>query len=240
MRQGAMQNYYIFSPWIRIFHWIMVACILVLFLTGLYIGNPFFIGTQGFEPTFAVNNWLSMENIRFIHFIAAYTLVASLILRIYGFIVNKGDRLLPKPWRKLYWTGMIDTQMHYMFLRSKHRPYLRNSLARSGYLAVYFMIFIEIITGFAMYYMVEPNRFLAKVFGPFNNWLINEYVVHLIHHYVAWFIMLFAIVHIYMAIRADFIEKGGEVSAMISGVKYMEEEPADIGDICDARLKQNR
>lgn len=231
MRQGAMKSYYLFSPWLRIFHWIMVICTFILFFTGLYIGNPFFLGTQGIDPTFAVNNVMSMEVIRYIHFIAGYVLVASFIPRIYGFIINPGDRLLPRPWTKLYWTGIMDTQMHYMFMRGAHRPYLRNSLARSGYLSVYLMFIIMIITGFAMYYMIEPNRFLVKVFGPFNNWLVNEYVVHIIHHFVAWFIMLFVIVHVYMAIRADFVEKGGEISSMFSGVKYMEEEPEDLGDI---------
>ncbi|SDE83721.1 Ni/Fe-hydrogenase, b-type cytochrome subunit [Sporomusa acidovorans] len=237
MRQGAMQRYYLFSPWLRIFHWVMVICVFILFVTGLYIGNPFFLGNQGIDPTFAVANGLSMETIRYIHFIAAYILVLSFIPRIYGFIINPGDRLLPRFWTKLYWTGIMDTQLHYMFLRGRHRPYLRNSLARSGYLAVYFMFLIEMITGFAMYYMVEPNRLLAKIFGPFNNLLVNEYVVHLIHHFVAWFIILFVIVHVYMAVRADFTEKGGEISAMFSGVKYLEEEPDDVGDILVKKAK---
>lgn len=240
MRQGAMKPYYLFSPWLRIFHWVMVVCTFILFFTGLYIGNPFFLGTQGIDPTFAVNRVFSMETIRYVHFIAAYVLVISFIPRIYGFIINPGDRLLPRPWTKLYWTGVMDTQLHYMFLRGKHQPYLRNSLARSGYLAVYLMFFIEAVTGFAMYYMIEPNRFLAKVFGPFNNWLINEYTVHLIHHFVAWFIMLFVIVHVYMAIRADLTEKGGEISSMFSGIKYMEEEPADLGDIVAAKNSKSK
>ena len=231
MKQGDMKPYYLFSPWTRIFHWIMVVAIVVLFLTGLYIGNPFFIGTQGIEPTYAVNSVLSMEWVRYIHFIAAYALVAGLILKAYGFLTNKGDRLFPMLHTKLYWTGILDTKLHYMFLRPKHRPYLRNSLARSGYATVYLAIIVEAVTGFAMYYMVEPNRFLAKVFGPVNNWLISEYTVHLIHHYVAWFIVLFAIIHVYMAIRADYLEKGGEVSSMFSGIKYMEEEPDDYCDI---------
>ena len=53
----------------------------------------------------------------------------------------------------------------------------------------------------------------------------------MIHHYVAWMIILFVIIHVYMTIRADMNEKNGEISAMFSGVKYCEEEPDDIGDI---------
>lgn len=231
MREHSIKAYYVFSAATRIFHWVMVVAVAVLFLTGLYIGNPFFIGTQGWEPTFAVTAVFSMEMMRYYHFVAAYLLVASLILRIYGWIINKGDRLLPRFWTKEYWDGAKETTLHYLFLRSQHRPYLRNSLARTSYLLVYSMFLIEIITGFAMYVMINPASWSAKIFGPFNKLLVNEYFIHIVHHYMAWFIVLFVIVHVYMATRADWMEKGGEVSGMISGVKFYEEEPEDLGDI---------
>lgn len=231
MKVRSVIVYSVFSIWTRIFHWLMVGAIGVLFITGLYIGNPFFIGSQGIEPTFAISNWASMSTIRFIHFAAGYILMASFIFRIYGFIIHKGDRMLPKPWTKLFWSGMIDMSLHYGFMRSAHRPYLRNSMARAGYGGVYAMIFLEAFTGFAMYAQINPNSIMAKVFGPINHLLIDEYVVHMIHHYVAWMIMLFVIIHVYMATRADMSEKYGEISAMFSGVKFYDTEPDDIGDI---------
>lgn len=231
MSGNTMKRYYVFSPFLRVFHWIMVVAIFVLFFTGLYIGNPGYTGSVGVEPTYAVGNWFSMEMIRYIHFLAAFLFVASFILRIYGFIVNKGDRLFPRPWEFSYWLGTADVALHYMLILPTHRPYLRNQMARAGYASVYVMILIEVITGFAMYYMVNPNGIGAAIFGPINFWLVNEFVVHLVHHYVAWFIMLFVIVHVYMAIRADLTEESGEISSMISGVKYLHEEPDDIGDI---------
>lgn len=236
IKQGErkVRSYYVFSPWLRIFHWVMVVCMLVLFVTGLYIADPFFIGSQGQEPTFASGKIVSMSYIRYIHFVAGYVLAISLIFKLYGFITNKGDRLFPRPWNIQYWTGVMDTQLHYMFLRPKHLPYLRNSLARSGYAAVYVMILIQVATGFAMYYMIDPNRMGAKIFGLFT----NEYLIHIVHHLVSWAIILFAIVHIYMAIRADYMERDGEISSMFSGVKYMEEEPADVEDIVGSRRRK--
>jgi Ni/Fe-hydrogenase 1 B-type cytochrome subunit len=231
MQVRSVNVYYVFTIWTRIFHWVMVCAIGTLFITGLYIGNPFYIGSQGIEPTFAVENWASMSTVRFIHFSAAYILMASFIFRIYGFIIHKGDRMLPKPWTKLFWTGMVDMGLHYGFMRSAHRPYLRNSMARAGYGGVYGMIFLEVFTGFAMYGQVNPNSLLSKVFGPINHLLLDEYIVHMIHHYVAWMIMLFVIIHVYMATRADMSEKYGEISAMFSGVKFYDKEPDDIGDI---------
>jgi Ni/Fe-hydrogenase 1 B-type cytochrome subunit len=233
MHEEHLKEYYVFSPFLRIFHWVMVICITVLFLTGLYIGNPQFIGTQGLEPTFAFHERLSMETIRFIHFAAAYIFFFAFILRIYGFLINKGDRLFPHFWKKQYFLDLIDTQNHYMFLKYRHKPFLRNPLARSSYVALYGLVVIEIFTGFAMYTMINPNSLGAKVFGPVNHLLVDEYVVHLIHHYVAWGIILFAIVHVYMAVRADFMDGEGEISSMFSGKKFLPHKPADLGDITD-------
>lgn len=231
MSTEPLKKVYVFSPFLRLFHWIMCFSIIILFITGLYIGNPAYIGTQGIEATYAVTSILSMETIRYIHFVTAYIFVASFIMRIYGMVMFKGDRLFPRPWTIEYWLGTIDVALHYAFIIPTHRPYIRNHMARAGYASVYVMILIEVITGFAMYYMVDPNRFAAKLFGGINHLLINEFYVHLIHHYVAWFIMLFVIVHIYMATRADIMEKGGEISSMFSGVKFIEADPDDIGDI---------
>ncbi len=230
MHEGQSKEYYIYSPWLRLFHWLMVGSVVILFATGLYIGNPFFAANRGSEPAFGL---LSMNSIRYVHFAAAYILVFAFILRVYGFAVNKGDRLLPKFWTALYWQGLVDTTLHYLFLRPTHQPYLRNSLARSSYLAVYVLLAIEAVTGFAMYTMVNPNGLGAKFFGPVNSLLGGEYTVHVVHHYVAWLIVLFVIVHVYMAIRSDFMEREGEVSSMFSGVKFYAHEPADIGDIAD-------
>jgi len=231
MKVRSVTVYYVFTIWTRIFHWLMASSIAVLFITGLYIGNPFFIGSQGVEPTFAISNWASMSTIRFIHFSAGYVLMASFVFRIYGFIIHKGDRMLPKPWTKLFWSGLIDMSLHYGFKRSAHRPYLRNSMARAGYGGVYGMIFMEAFTGFAMYSQIDPNSLMARLFGPINHLFVDEYIVHMIHHYVAWLIIFFVIIHVYMATRADMSEKYGEISAMFSGVKFYDTQPDDIEDL---------
>lgn len=233
MNDGYMKAYYVFSPFLRIFHWIMVLSITVLFFTGLYIGNPFFNGSQGLEPTFAVQQWMSMSTIRFIHFGAAFIFLAAFILRLYGFVVNKGDRLFPRFWTKEYWSGIVEMSLHYGLLRLSHRPYLRNPLARTSYVGLYTMVAVEAVTGLAMYYMVNPGGWGAKLFGPVNRLLVDEYTVHLIHHYVAWLIVLFVIGHVYMCIRADFMHPEGEISSMFSGVKFLAHEPVDLGEITD-------
>lgn len=228
MKDGRI---YIFSPFLRLFHWLMAISIFLLFATGLYIGDPFYVGTVGLEPTYGIVRVFSMENIRFIHFAAAYTLVGAFILRIYGFAIHKGDRLLPKVWTRSFWIGFKDVMLHYSMLRYSHRSYLRNSLARTSYAGLYTLVLLEAITGFAMYGMIHPNSLTATLFAPVTTILGNEYNVHLIHHLLAWAIMLFVIGHVYMVFRADIMEGEGEASSMISGYKYLKEKPDDLGDL---------
>ena len=225
-----LQEVHVFSPWLRIYHWVMGFSMPVLMLTGLYIGNPFYIGSQGIEPTFAISNFASMANIRFLHFAVAYILLGALILRIYGFFINPGDRLFPR-FDKRFWDGLLETTQHYLFIKREHRLYLRNPLARMAYLGLYALLFVQFTTGFAMYSMINPHSPMAKIFGPVNFLFPDERIVHQIHHSVAWLIVLFAIVHLYMVIRTDLMEKVGEASSMISGAKFFDKEPYDIKDL---------
>ena len=85
--------FYLFSPFLRIFHWIMVDAIIVMFVTGILIAKPPEI--NAIEPA---QSLLLIDIIRKIHFLAAFGFCASIIFRIYGFIINKGDRLFPRFW----------------------------------------------------------------------------------------------------------------------------------------------
>ena len=231
MKQSRSKEIYIFSPILRLFHWIMAASILMLFLTGRYIGNPFFHGSVGVEPTFSVGNLMSMETIRFWHFFWAYVLMAAFILRIYGWIRYKGDRLLPKFWTKLYWNGLREDILHYTFFSLYHPPSLRNSLARTTYLISYIVTFVLVCTGFAMYSMTHPASWTAKIFSPVISLLGNEYNVHVVHNYFAWFWPIFLTLHTYFAYRADLLHRSGEISSMFSGVKFLYHKPEDAEDL---------
>lgn len=235
MKNISKRGYYIFSPFLRIFHWTMVLCVFALFATGLYIGDPGFVSLAGREPTTAVGSWFSMETFRKVHFIVGFVLIASFVLRIYGGWRFRGDRLLPKFRQKRYWQGIPETTKHYLFFPEKEEKFhLRNSLARTSYFAVYILFFLEIVTGLAMYAMVTPHSWMAAIFGPVNHW-VTEYQVHMIHHYIAWGFIVFAVIHIYLAFRADVVEENGEISSMISGYKYFEHDPEDIEDIRDEK-----
>lgn len=230
--------YRVFSLWLRIFHWTMVLCVTALFWTGLYIGDPGFQATPGsLEPTIAVGGWFSMEVIRQIHFIAAFILIAALIFRIYGGIRYRGDRLFPRFHKKVYYIGIWESIKHYLMLpQQREHRFLRNSLARTSYVLVYLMLIGEIFTGLAMYAQVTPNSWVALVFNPVNL-MLSEYQTHMIHHYLAWGFLLFTVIHVYLAFREDVMEESGEVSSMVSGMKFYPEDPEDIEDLYGTKRK---
>ena len=226
VKEVKRKEYYIFSPFLRIFHWIMVAMILVLFFTGLIITKPMNVSTT--EPFFSIT---SIDLVRDIHFVAAFIFCASFILRIYGFIINKGDRLFPRVWEGHFYSETVEVALHYMLLKSHHASFLRNPLARMSYAALYVLVAIEILTGFAMYYMTNPSGTGGMLFGWVNVLLGSEMMTHIVHHYVAWFIILFAIGHFYMVIRAEFMEGESEVSSMFSGKKVLAHVPKDANEL---------
>ena len=220
------KEYYIFSPFLRIFHWIMVVSILVLFGTGLLITKPMLASST--EPTFTM---MSMDLVRDIHFITAFIFCAAFILRIYGFIINKGDRLFPRFWEGHFYSETVEVALHYMLLKPHHAPFLRNPLARASYAGLYVMVFIEILTGFAMYFMTNPSATGGFLFGWVNTILGTEMMAHYVHHYVAWLIIVFAIGHFYMVLRAEFMEGESEVSSMFSGKKILAHVPKDANEL---------
>ncbi len=226
VKEVKRKEFYLFSPFLRIFHWIMASQIVVLFVTGLLITKPMNVGAT--EPVFTNT---SMDLVRDIHFMAAFILCASLILRIYGFIINKGDRLFPRFWEGHFYEETVDVALHYMLLRGHHASFLRNPLARGSYAMLYVLLAIEIFTGFAMYLMVNPSSTFGKLFGWVNTLVGSEMMSHYIHHYVAWFIILFAIGHFYMVVRAEFMEGESEISSMFSGKKILAHNPKDANEL---------
>jgi len=234
MRIEEAKKIYIFSPGLRIWHWINFLAIIILFATGLYIGSPFFQGPTGVEATYAYDAGITMGFIRKIHFIAGYILLASFIFRVIIAVFSKRDRLMiPTVWRSENWAGIKEVTLKYLFVirDDEGHEYIRNACARSVYPLVYLAIFFMIITGFAMYGMSDPKGFWASLFG----WVIwalgGEFPTHMWHHWVAWLIILFAILHVYFVIREEVIKKNGELSSMFSGYKFFKKEPIDIEDV---------
>jgi len=221
------KSYYVFSPALRIWHWVNFVAIIVLFVTGLYVGNPFFSGPHGKEATFAT----TMAFIRFLHFSAGYVLLAAFLFRIATAPFNKGDRLvIPAFWREEFWHGLKETLKEYLLFK-EHEPMIRNPLARTAYFFFYLLLVFMLLTGFGIYGLSNPGGFWDTLAGWVVWSLGGEFQAKAWHHWVAWIIVLFFVVHLYLVVREDALRKNGEVSSMVNGVKFFDEDPVDLEDV---------
>jgi Ni/Fe-hydrogenase 1 B-type cytochrome subunit len=141
--------------------------------------------------------------------------------------------LFPRFWEGHIYAEPVDVALHYMLLKKSHKSYLRNPLARMSYAFLYVLVTIEIFTGFAMYAMTNPFGIGGTLFGWVNVFLGGEMMTHLVHHYVAWGIILFATGHLYMVTRAEFMEGESEVSSMFAGSKILVHEPVDANEVLE-------
>ena len=162
------KEYYIFSPFLRIFHWIMASQIVVLFVTGLLITKPMNVGAV--EPVFTNT---SMDLVRDIHFLAAFILCASLIMRIYGFIINKGvgRALLRGNCRRCTPLHAFERSSRVIFKKSSGSRLLRGTLCPACDRNLY---------GFCNVLRGEPcgNRLRAFWLGKYPRRLRNDEPLH--------------------------------------------------------------
>lgn len=210
---------YVWEVPVRVTHWINVSCIALLSITGLLIGSPKLF-------TLSTSDYL-MGWIRFVHFVSAYTFTVSVVSRLYWSLV--GNRYAS--WREFvpFLTpegrrGMLDTLRYYTFV-SRKAPHVvgHNSLAGTAYFVVFLLYLTMIVTGFTLYSERAPLGVTHKLFG----WLMvlfSNQGLRLTHHMTMWFLIAFAIHHVYSAWLMDVKEKGGVMSSIFSGYKAVRKE----------------
>ena len=204
---------------VRIIHWTIVVCVVVLAITGYFIGNPPFSNTQDAATIF------TFGTIRFLHFLFAYILLAAFIFRIYwGFVGNQYARwstMLPfsgKKWKNIW------REIKYLFWpRTKLPVYTGHSpLANLTYLLLYLVVLFGIVSGFTMYAAAQYTPFWRRIaawgLALFGN---NLNQVHFLHHFLLWIFAVFVILHLYMVVYTVVVSYTTEVDTMISGYKFV-------------------
>lgn len=202
---------YVWEVPVRVTHWVTAGAIVVLSVTGLYIAEPFLIPPGG--PV--------MENIRFVHMIAAFTLLASGLLRTYWLLAgnrfSRWSAFIPLSRRQA--TELFRQAAFYAFIRRELPKVLgHNQLAASAYLVLFALLLVEVVTGFALDGLLggEPG---ATLFGWLRD-LLGVQTVRLIHHLAMWGILAIALFHVYSCILVDHLEKNGLLSSIVSGYKF--------------------
>jgi Ni/Fe-hydrogenase 1 B-type cytochrome subunit len=215
---------YVYEAPVRLWHWGNALCITILAVTGYFIGSP-----PPTMPGEASDSFL-FGYIRFAHFSAGQVLAVAFLARIlWTFWGNKYSRqifYLPV-WEKRWWKGVIREARWYLFLEKEPYKYIgHNPLAHTAMFAMFTLFNLGmIITGFALYSEgAGRDSWQAKVFGwVFDIWP-NSQDVHTLHHLGMWVIVIFAIVHIYAAVREDIMSRQTMISTMISGERQFRDE----------------
>jgi Ni,Fe-hydrogenase I cytochrome b subunit len=59
------------------------------------------------------------------------------------------------------------------------------------------------------------------VFGWVVPLLGGIQIVHFVHHVLTWAFLIFVPIHIYLALRADLLERTGTISSIVSGGRFV-------------------
>lgn len=203
---------------VRVSHWFIFLPVVVLAFTGYYMHDPFIVGKSG--TTFM------MANIRFIHEVAGFTFIAAFLLRVYWFFVGNGWSNWREfvPLHRRQWRGMGHMVSYYSFLRRDLAHHVgHNALAAVTYLVMFVLMFIEILTGLALYSQVRSSGFLNALIGWLPR-LIDIQYLRLTHFCIMFTFFIFVIHHVYSAVLVSWEERNGLIESMFTGYKFV---PAD-------------
>lgn len=198
---------------VRITHWVIFLSVVVLSVTGFYMGNP--VVVTGSDPGFL------MGTVRSVHMVAAWVMIAAVVARIiWAFTGNeyaRWDQFVP--WRRERRGGGMQALRYYLFLRRDPPAEIgHNPLAGFTYLVVYVMFLVQILTGLALEGLEDPGGILSTLTG----WVFSLGSIpamRLTHHLIMWLTWGFIIHHVYSAILVDTEEKNGLISSIFTGRK---------------------
>lgn len=209
---------YVYEAPLRIWHWINALAIVVLCITGYFIGSP--LPTV---PGEASDNFV-MGYIRFAHFSAAYIFVIGFLGRIYWALVGNEHAkqiFFPPIFSREFWNGVMHETRWYLMMEKEPRKYTGHNPMAVVFMHVMLVwgsIFM-IVTGMALY--GEGAGYDSWQYTLFSSWVIplfgQSQDVHTFHHLMMWVIIIFVMMHIYVAIREDIMSRQSLVSTMISG-----------------------
>ena len=223
--EGPLEDVYVYPAPIRLWHWVTMLCIFTLAITGYLIGAP--PPAIGGE---AVDSFL-FGWIRTIHFSAAMILIAFFLVRIYWAVVGPSHSrqiFLPPLWSGAFWRGIVSDLKDYAFIGESGARWVGHNplaLVAMSFMFVLGLVFL-IVTGLGLY---------AQGYGWGSGWMNafgwvtvlfgSPQAVRTAHHLAMWYLLLFVIVHMYMATRQDIMSRATIISTMVNGIRIWKGEP---------------
>lgn len=216
--EPTLERIYVWEWPVRLFHWLIAGTIVVLAVTGIYIGNPFL--SVGGEAT----RHFVMGTMKSIHFVAGLVFTLSVLCRIlWMFAGNPYAR-----WREFVpvsadrWKGIWKTAAFYSFIKREAPVYVgHNPLAGGIYVAVYGLCLLLIVTGLALASagahvdsLLAGFQFLIPLCGGLQ-------LARFFHHIAMWLVIGFTAHHVWSAFLIGSVEKSSLIDSIFSGYKVV-------------------
>jgi Ni/Fe-hydrogenase 1 B-type cytochrome subunit len=96
-----------------------------------------------------------------------------------------------------------------------------NPLQQIFYTVTYGFAGLMVVTGFILVGQANPDGMIMNTFGRLAPLLGGLQMVRVIHHVGTWYFPTFLVFHLYLAIRADLLERSGTMSSMVSGGRFV-------------------
>jgi Ni/Fe-hydrogenase 1 B-type cytochrome subunit len=208
---------YVYEKPVRLWHAVNGLAILVLAATGYLIADPL-----ASPPGEASENYL-MGTLRFAHFSAAYILAVGLLGRVYwAFVGNEHARalFLPPVHRGEFWRGVWREARWYLFLEKEPAKHVgHNPLAALALFGFYVLgTLFMIVTGFALYGEgTGAGSWAATAFGWVIPLMGGSQNVHSWHHLGMWYLLVFILIHVYVAIREEHLSDQSMLGTITTG-----------------------
>jgi Ni/Fe-hydrogenase 1 B-type cytochrome subunit len=158
-------------------------------------------------------------------------MIVAFVLRVYWvFVGNAYARaiFIPPLWSLAWWRGLFGDIADYLFIgKGEVRWVGHNPLAQIAMFAIFVLgMVVIILTGLGLYAQAYGwGSAWMDAFGWVTVLLGSPQAVRTVHHLAMWYLMLFAVIHMYMAIRQDVMSRATIVSTMFNGIRMWKGEP---------------
>jgi Ni/Fe-hydrogenase 1 B-type cytochrome subunit len=213
----------------RINHWLMFIAFIACAVTGFYIAHPFLV----FETGEVIDSYV-MGYIRLVHYLGAILLDVILLVWLYLFFFGHHSYfrfIFPLKPRFIEAMQMLK---HYFTLRPEDKPETGDRMDALNAWGIFLFIIIfkalMLITGFAMLSpqitaentAIPGGQYVFSTIGSIAYFLFGNLAnIRLAHHTIAWLMIVFVLIHIYLEVWREAIWKEGDISIVFSGYKFV-------------------
>ncbi len=207
---------YVWDRLVRVTHWVIFWAIVVLSVTGIYIGHPF-----GGARWPAAAHFV-MGTFRIVHFWAGLAFLLAVLARVAWMFLGptyaRWDQFIPVDGERR--RGLLTTLRFYLFLQRKPPDTVgHNPLAGLSYVAVFGLYFVMLLSGLGLYGTEARVHSAFAWCAVFTHLFGGLQYTRFIHHGVMWLLLGFVVHHVYSAVLTSAVEKNGEIDSIFSGYK---------------------